>query len=136
MYAIEHCQAGQADMDTSLRTQEQSETPEATQILLDRDRRRDTQTLLFKQRAVQRKMSSFHSKLMLLEFHYCSTCLECFPNLSMAAGCTECRHCNQDRHIPKLYSTANNMNPGIVPPQLQVSTSCIVSSFLFPGYAL
>ena len=33
VYAIEHCEVGQADMDTRLRTQEQSETPEATQIL-------------------------------------------------------------------------------------------------------
>ena len=56
-------------------------------------------------------MSFFHSKLMSLEFHHCSTCLECFPDLYMAAGCTECRHCNQDRNIPKLYSTADNMNP-------------------------
>ena len=33
---------------------------------------------------------------------------------------TECRQCNQDQHIPKVYSPANNMNPGQVPSQLQV----------------
>ena len=44
----------------SLRIQE---TPEATQILLDRDRQKDTEPL-FEQHAVQHKMSSFQSKLM------------------------------------------------------------------------
>ena len=75
---------------------------------------------LFEQHAVRCKMSSFHSKLMSLEFHHCTTCLECFSDLTMAAGSTECRRCTQDKHIPKLYSTANNMNPGVVPHQLQV----------------
>ena len=55
---------------------------------------------------------------MSLEFHRCTTCLECFPDLTMAASSTECRCCTQDKHIPKLYSTANNMNPGVVPRQL------------------
>ena len=77
---------------------------------------------LFEQHAVRGKMSSFHSKLMSLEFHCCSTCLECLPELTMgSAGSTECRRCFQDKHIPKLYSTPNNMNPGVVPPQLQVT---------------
>ena len=74
----------------------------------------------FEQSAVRHKMSTFHLKLMSLEFHCCSTCLECFPDLSMAGGSTECRHCSQDKHVPKVYTTANNMNPGTVPPQLQV----------------
>ena len=69
---------------------------------------------LFEKHAVQQKMSSFHFKLMSLEIHRCSICLESFPKLTMAAaGSTECRRCNQDKHIPKLYSTANNMNPGV-----------------------
>ena len=81
----------------------------------------DTCTPLFEQCAVRHKMSTFHSKLMSLEFHRCSTCLECFPDLSMASGgSTECTRCSHDKHIPKLYTTANNMNPGTVPPQLQV----------------
>ena len=82
----------------------------------------DNWTPLFEQGAVQCKMLSFHSKLLSLKFHHCSTCFECFPDLIMAAaGSTECRRCSQDKHIPKLYSTANNMIPGVVPPQLQVS---------------
>ena len=46
----------------------------------------DTQTPLFEQSAVQRKMSAFHSKLMTLEFHHCNTSLESFPDLTMAAA--------------------------------------------------
>ena len=41
--------------------------------------------------------------------------------VTMSDGVTECRRCNQDKHIPKLYSAANNMNPGTVPIQLQVN---------------
>ena len=61
---------------------------------------------LFEQCTVQQKVSSFHSKLISLEFHRCSTCLESFPDLNMAAaGSTECRPCSQDKHIPKLHSS-------------------------------
>ena len=101
----------------------------------------DTCTPLFEQCAVRHKMSTFHSKLMSLESHRCSTCLECFPDLSMAAGgSTECTRCSHDKHIPKLYTTANNMNPGTVPPQLQVyslfagSITCIFNPFICRGY--
>uniref|UniRef100_A0A1X7VRX9 DUF6570 domain-containing protein n=1 Tax=Amphimedon queenslandica TaxID=400682 RepID=A0A1X7VRX9_AMPQE len=31
----------------------------------------------------------------------------------------ECRRCAHDRHIPKLFSKGNNMDPGTVPTQLQ-----------------
>ena len=33
---------------------------------------------------------------------------------------TECNRCASDKGVPKLYSSANNMYPGVVPPQLQV----------------
>ena len=45
-----------------------------------------TQTPLFEQRAVQQKMSFFLSKLLSLEFRHCSTSIECFPDLTMAAA--------------------------------------------------
>ena len=35
---------------------------------------------------------------------------------------TECSRCGRDKRIPKLYSPANNMDPGPVPPQLQVTS--------------
>ena len=94
----------------------------------------ETQTPLFEQCTVQQKMSSIHSKLLSLEFRHCSTCFECFPDLTMAAaGSTVCRRCSQDKHIPKLYIAASNMCPGAVPPQLQVG---ILSKhfFLPPPY--
>ena len=80
----------------------------------------DSQVPLFEQRVVHSKMLNFHSKLTSLEFHKCTTCLERFPDLTMSASGTECRRCSGDKHVPKLYSAANNMNPGPVPPQLQV----------------
>ncbi len=81
----------------------------------DRQRQRDVNPDLFEQSAVQCKMQNFHSKL---EFYSCTSCLERFPNL---ANSTICARCNRDKRIPKLYSANNNMDPGPVPPQLQVS---------------
>ena len=33
-----------------------------------------------------------------------------------------CVLCCRDKHIPKMCSSANNMDPGPLPPQLQVGT--------------
>ena len=102
-------------------------TPEARQEYLQQRRQRyqaqrdvDSQAPLFDQPVVHSKMLNFHSKLTSLEFHQCTTCLEQFPDLTMSASGTECRRCSGDKRAPKLYSAANNMNPGLVPPQLQV----------------
>ena len=54
-------------------------------------------------------------------------CLERFPKLSVttqANGINECIRCGNDKHIPKLFSSANNMDLGAVPPQLQVYNTC------------
>uniref|UniRef100_A0A1X7SF32 DUF6570 domain-containing protein n=1 Tax=Amphimedon queenslandica TaxID=400682 RepID=A0A1X7SF32_AMPQE len=32
---------------------------------------------------------------------------------------SECSRCANDKHIPKLYSSGNNMDPGVVPTQIQ-----------------
>ena len=96
---------------------------EARQARIDDSRsihRRHEQLLLFQQAAVNAKITNFHSKLASLEFRFCTSCLERFPNLTMAAHSTECSRCSRDTRIPKLYSPANNMDPGPVPPQLQV----------------
>ena len=63
------------------------------------------------------KMKEFHSKLSTLKVSTCVTCLEGFPGLivrSASASCaeSECLRCAHDKHIPKFYSSANNMNPG------------------------
>ena len=46
-------------------------------------------------------------------------CSEGFPGLRLHTD--ECQRCSRDKHIPKLYSSTNNMDPDPVPPQLQVS---------------
>ena len=74
---------------------------------------------------IHSKMKSFHSRLLALEASKCATCLENFPGLSVSAvSCdtnnVECIRCKQDKHVPKLYSFANNMDPGCLPTQLQV----------------
>ena len=71
------------------------------------------------------KMKHFHSKLAGLKVNTCVTCLEGFPGMSVrlasaSSAESECLHCAGDKHIPKFYSFANNMNPGIVPPELMV----------------
>ena len=71
------------------------------------------------------KMKHFHSKLADLKVNTCVTCLEGYPGMSVrlasaSSAESECLHCARDKHIPKLYSSANNMKPGIVPPELMV----------------
>ena len=104
-----------------------AETPEArhSRLQLDRQRHRQQRDVnldvpLFEQPVVHSKMLNFHSKLASLELYICTSCLERFPNLAMSANSTECARCGRDKRIPKLYSAANNMIPGPVPPQLQV----------------
>ena len=97
------------------------EIPEARQARLQQDRE-NPDVPLFEQPAVSSKMRNFHTKLVSLEFYQCSSCLEHFPDLAMCTNRTECACCGRDKHIPKLYSAANNMSPGPVPPQLQVRT--------------
>ena len=63
----------------------------------------------------------------------CITCHESFPGTGVRAASsngtssngdeTECLRCAHDKHTPKMYSSANNMNPGSVPPELVVSSN-------------
>ena len=69
------------------------------------------------------RMVEFHESNSSLTSSTCETCLEQFPNMSVSRqpnGVNECHKCATDKHIPKLYSSGNNMNPGPLPPQLQV----------------
>ena len=109
-----------------------SETPSEAQIRHEQDRenhrRRRNMDLalpLFQQPAVRSKMTNFHSKIAALEMSKCITCLEKFPALNVKAVSphnedTECGRCRQDKHIPKVYSSSNNMDPGPVPSELLV----------------
>ena len=83
---------------------------------------------LFEQPAVRARMCKFHAHLAALESPRCTTCSEAFPGLQLRSQSTECLRCSRNKHTPKLYSIANNMDPGLVPPQLQVrQTSCFMS---------
>ena len=66
-----------------------------------------------------RKMREYHVDLTALQNTLCDVCLEQFPSIKTneAGVCYRCQH---DTEVPKLYSAANNMNPGSVPPELCV----------------
>ena len=105
------------------------ETPEERELRLDQysTRYREQQSVqpqlpLLQQCSIQAKMHKFHVNMATLDTPTCSTCSERFPGLHFHSTSNECMHCSRDKHIPKLYSSANNMNPGPIPPQLQVVT--------------
>ena len=92
---------------------------------------RDTRTTReepFKQRSVQLKMRRFHEHFASLSSPTCSTCSESFPGIQLCSSTTMCVRCYRDKRIPKLYSSTNNMDPGPLPPQLQVS-ACVCINY-------
>ena len=59
-------------------------------------------------------MLNFHMSISTIEVPLCLTCLESFPGLTVSSD--ECNRCHRDSSFsPKLYSHANNMDPGEVP---------------------
>ena len=74
---------------------------------------------LLEQKCVNDKMAKFHKDIAALSSPTCITCMEAFPGLKVSSR-SECVRCSRDKHTPKLYSMANNMNPGPVPCELQV----------------
>ena len=72
-------------------------------------------------------MRHFHNDMATLQSVKCSICFEQFPSISIN-DIGSCKRCNNDKHIPKLFSAANNMDPGIVPPELVVSNECCISA--------
>ena len=99
-----------------------SETPEQTEARRDRDREYHAQLEAVEPSQLHNphihlKMKEFHSKLSTLKVSTCVTCLEGFPGLivrsaSASSAEFECLRCARDKHIPKFYSSANNMNAG------------------------
>ena len=70
---------------------------------------------------ITQKLKQFHEKLFKLEAALCVVCLERFPTIKInEAGV--CSRCGADTRVPKLYSAANNMDPGPLPPELCVSS--------------
>ena len=83
------------------------------------------------------RLIKFHDSVSSMAFSKCDTCFERFPNLSVttqANRINECIRCGNDKHIPKLFSSANNMDPGAVPPQLQVYNTCSFIIIIFLGF--
>ena len=48
----------------------------------------------------------------------CSTCMERWPGMKISAHSSECQRCCRDKGVPKMYATANNINPGSLPQEL------------------
>ena len=68
-------------------------------------------------------MLNYHRTMSSIKSLKCDTRLENFPTLSVSLqpnGVSKCSRCANDKRIPKLYSSGNNMDPGVVPTQLQV----------------
>ena len=80
-----------------------------------------------------------------LPYSHCGCCNESFPSLKLTFGDSVCSRCSHDKQEPKLYSAANNMDPGPVPPVLQglpqveemliSSVMLILSVYQLPGMA-
>ena len=84
---------------------------------------------LLQQCSIQAKMHKFHVNMATLDTPTCFTCSERFSVLHFHSMSNEWLRCSCDKHIPKLYSSASNMNPGPIPPQLQFSnTACTANS--------
>ena len=82
----------------------------------------DTENPLHEQEWVRNEMGSFHSIQEQLQHRQCSVCKETWPtkqNLSKDPARYVCHRCTRDKKSPKVYSAENDMDPGIVPPQLQ-----------------
>ena len=57
-------------------------------------------------------------------------------SVSTSSTESECLRCTRDKHSPKLYSSANNMKPGVVPPQLMVHFYTSAILLLYYGLSL
>ena len=82
---------------------------------------------MIQQQAVHSKVAAFqHSKLAGVQILKCIVGFEKFSALNMRDVSSsnddkECVHCHNDKHVPKLYSFDNNMDPGTIPPALMVT---------------
>ena len=100
----------------------QHERLEEVRVSQPVEREREPSSQLVRQSPVQAMMRTFHTHFATLTSPRCSTCSESLPGLQLHPPSTECVCCFRDNRTPKLYSSANNMDPGPLPPQLQVST--------------
>ena len=74
------------------------------------------------------EIRGFHDSLAALQSERCYVCLEGFPNMSINDS-SSCKRCDNDKHIPKLFSAGNNMDPAwlSVPLELTVSKTLTIA---------
>ena len=110
----------------TLQQQRQVETPQERDTRLNLSQQtKSAQSDISKENVcptyVKGKMNRFHTEMLSIESLLCTTCLEKFPGTKMSVKSPECLRCCRDNKVPKLYSANNNMSPGFVPVELQVS---------------
>ena len=113
----EEREARQLQWSASRRERLAAESAEEREARLQCDRQRhreqvvvQSQLPLFQQHSVRSKMLRFHAHMASLDSPQCTTCSESYPGLRLGSQSTVCQRCTQDKHTPKLYSTANSMN--------------------------
>ena len=81
------------------------------------------------QHHVQVKMLAFHKDMATIQTPMCTICMEQFPAMKVNTN-SQCQRCARDKHTPGLFSAENNMHPGSVPIELEVSrcASCTLSA--------
>lgn len=69
---------------------------------------------------VKEAMDNFHTKQSKWRQELCNVCHEIWPTRVDISTSEEyiCTRCKRDKAVPKLYSCANDMHPGMVPPCL------------------
>ena len=67
---------------------------------------------------MQTKLSAFRAKISCIEYKLCMSCKERFPGLAVSSS-GSCTRCSRDKTESRLYSAANNMDPGPLPLALQ-----------------
>ena len=102
-----------------------TETPEEREVCLQAMTRlrhivHEAHLPLLEQHAVQQKMLKYHQGMATIQTPMCSTCMERWPGMKVSARSSECQRCSRDKGAPKMYSGANNMDPGSVPLELEV----------------
>ncbi len=123
-------------MSTRQRERLEMETPEQrsarlAKTYMSKQNSSDGLVPLLNDECFKEKTKIFHESMSSIESPICSICLEHFPGTQMASNCTECRRCFRDKKIPKLFSAENNMSPGPVPAELQVSNFIIYNTVIF-----
>ena len=104
-----------AEMNATAQRRLDQENSDERDARLSDMRVRGRQSAIFND-AVFTKMNTFHKKMSNCDFLACPCCNESFPADNPNSSCA---HCVRDKHQPKLYSHDNDMDPGILPPELQ-----------------